>query len=200
MLVRTTMNSELPQCYSFCRSALKNLIQLICLFFSWAVSTVAAIEAAAFITNGTEFSQSLSFQQLISCDEEDSGCNGGNIVRRKVTAMKVFASSSFSYTLFDKFYAMKYAWKNSDFGAADQIGGLATLNDYPFTDMEGGTGTETCQAPLLNATIFLEEPQVLSTFVVWVVVRYGFPASYFLIPFFQCPLTMTCRLRSAETL
>lgn len=48
--------------------------------FSWAVSTVAAVEAAAYLSNSSGFSQSLSFQQLISCDTENLGCDGGNIV------------------------------------------------------------------------------------------------------------------------
>ena len=51
----------------------------------WAVSTVAAIESAMLITNMTTRNESgsansLSFQQMISCDEENKGCDGGNIV------------------------------------------------------------------------------------------------------------------------
>ena len=34
----------------------------------WAVATTAAVESAAYLTNGSGFLQSLSFQQLISCD------------------------------------------------------------------------------------------------------------------------------------
>jgi hypothetical protein len=51
----------------------------------WAVSTAAAIESALMITNETNkfdamTSNSLSFQQMISCDESNLGCDGGNIV------------------------------------------------------------------------------------------------------------------------
>ena len=48
----------------------------------WAVSTTTAVESAAFLTNHSGFLQSLSFQQLISCDTNDNGCNGGNLVRQ----------------------------------------------------------------------------------------------------------------------
>ena len=44
----------------------------------WAVSVAAAVEAAVYLTAG--FQQSLSFQQFISCDEDNYGCNGGNVV------------------------------------------------------------------------------------------------------------------------
>jgi hypothetical protein len=51
----------------------------------WAVSTTAAIESALMITNKMNkfdamTSNSLSFQQMISCDESNLGCDGGNIV------------------------------------------------------------------------------------------------------------------------
>ena len=63
---------------------------------------------------------------------------------------------------------MKYAWQNSDFGVPGQVGGIATLNDYPYTDFDGGT-PDTCKAPSVNATIFLEEPKILSKFVALVI-------------------------------
>lgn len=49
------------------------------------VSTAAAVESALMITNQTnkfdaQTSNSLSFQQMISCDKENLACNGGNIV------------------------------------------------------------------------------------------------------------------------
>lgn len=56
---------------------------------------------------------------------------------------------------------MDYTWRNTDFGIPDQIGGLATLNDYPYTD-GGGTGTDTCEAANHNASVFLKEPRVVS--------------------------------------
>lgn len=51
----------------------------------WAVSTAAAVESALMITNKTNkfdamTSNSLSFQQMVSCDEQNLACNGGNIV------------------------------------------------------------------------------------------------------------------------
>lgn len=44
----------------------------------WAVSTVGAIEGAVALQNG--FLNSLSFQQYISCDKNNNGCNGGSLV------------------------------------------------------------------------------------------------------------------------
>lgn len=57
----------------------------------WAVSTAAAIESAMYISDqsfselGKAFKgRSLSFQQMISCDEENYGCDGGNIVSSSI--------------------------------------------------------------------------------------------------------------------
>lgn len=47
----------------------------------WAVATAAAVESATYLTKGSsKFLQSLSFQQMISCDDDNNGCGGGNIV------------------------------------------------------------------------------------------------------------------------
>lgn len=51
----------------------------------WAVATAAAVESAAYLTPGSGFLQSLSFQQMISCDTNNLGCNGGNIVRVRIS-------------------------------------------------------------------------------------------------------------------
>lgn len=77
----------------------------------WAVSTAAAIESALLITNQTKVSndldrESLSFQQMISCDDRNSGCGGGNIL-----------------------YATKYAWENNDFGN-EKYGGLVSYGAF----------------------------------------------------------------------
>jgi hypothetical protein len=44
----------------------------------WAVSVAGVIEGTAAIQNN--FLQSLSFQQFISCDDNNFGCNGGSLV------------------------------------------------------------------------------------------------------------------------
>ncbi len=44
----------------------------------WAISVVGSIEGAVAIQN--DFLQSLSFQQYISCDKRNYGCNGGSLV------------------------------------------------------------------------------------------------------------------------
>jgi cysteine peptidase B len=92
---------------------------------------MGAVEGASFVTNG--FIQSMSFQQLISCDGENLGCDGGNICT-----------------------AMKYSVRNS-------FGGLATLNDYPYTDKQG-TETETCQTSGKNVSLEVYSPQVVITY------------------------------------
>eukprot|EP00986_Skeletonema_menzelii_P003304 scaffold990_cov132-Skeletonema_menzelii.AAC.1 len=96
----------------------------------WAVSTTAAIESALMITNktnrvvDTESSNNLSFQQMISCDEKNLACGGGNIL-----------------------YAAKYAWEHNDFGN-DNYGGIVAAADYPYEDFFGpglmGSSTGTC--------------------------------------------------------
>lgn len=74
-----------------------------------------AIEGAAAITSGFGYLQSVSFQQMISCDITNLGCAGG------------FPAS-----------ALLYAIDN-------RIGGLATLNDYPFSDGDRGATTLDCK-------------------------------------------------------
>lgn len=80
----------------------------------WGISVAGAIEGAAAINSDFTYLQSVSFQQFISCDDQNYGCNGGNIVLAA-------------------FYAVKL----------NERGGIARLNDYPYTD-EGGETTETC--------------------------------------------------------
>mmetsp|Transcript_19424 Transcript_19424/g.29965 ORF Transcript_19424/g.29965 Transcript_19424/m.29965 type:complete len:463 (-) Transcript_19424:372-1760(-) len=79
----------------------------------WAVSIAGAIEGAAAVTTNLTYLQSVSFQQLISCNHINGGCNGG-----------------------DTDYALLYANVN-------RFGGMATLNEYPFSDEDGDT-TTTC--------------------------------------------------------
>lgn len=43
----------------------------------WAISVVGAVEGAAALQN--DFLQSLSFQQFISCDDRNLGCDGGSV-------------------------------------------------------------------------------------------------------------------------
>jgi len=80
----------------------------------WAVATVAAIEAAVFIDTG--YSDDLSWQQLISCDTSNGGCNGGSV------------TGALQYTE----------------GEGNSLGGVTTYLQYPFTDV-GGTSTDTCE-------------------------------------------------------
>lgn len=75
----------------------------------WALTTTAGVEAATYIHTG--FLQSLSYQQLVSCDTSNSGCDGGSAAT-----------------------AMIYVWQTP-------FGGLATDMDYPYTDSNGVTTT-----------------------------------------------------------
>lgn len=76
---------------------------------SWAIATAGAIEGA--VAAAGSVTQSLSFQQLISCDETGAtmGCDGGDI--------------------------------SSATSSAIEYGGLMTLAMYPYTDAEGVTTT-----------------------------------------------------------
>jgi hypothetical protein len=61
----------------------------------WAVSTTAAIESALMITNKTnrvdaKTTNNLSFQQMISCDEKNLACEGGNIVSSCIVCLVDF--------------------------------------------------------------------------------------------------------------
>jgi len=76
----------------------------------WAISNAGAIEGAATIESNFTYVQSVSFQQFISCDDENYGCDGGNIV-----------------------LGMYYAVKENE------RGGMSRLNDYPYTDEKGET-------------------------------------------------------------
>jgi C1A family cysteine protease len=84
----------------------------------WAISLTGAIESATAINSNFTYLQSMSFQQFISCDPTNNGCDGGNIVT-----------------------GMVYALRN-------QKGGMSSLNDYPFTDEEGDTTGECQDKPV----------------------------------------------------
>lgn len=78
----------------------------------WAFSMVGAIEGAAAVRaseRGEEYLQNLSWQQLISCNDANAGCNGGSL-----------------------FNALGYSWLNN-------FGGLTRDNEYPYTDYQGDT-------------------------------------------------------------
>lgn len=108
----------------------------------WAVSTAAAIESALLITNQTTLTDtdadSVSFQQMISCDERNLGCDGGNIL-----------------------YAVKYAWENNDFGN-DNYGGIASYQDYPYEDFLS-IQTPTCQVEGKTPKVYLNYPKVVTS-------------------------------------
>ncbi|KAL7529998.1 hypothetical protein ACHAXR_003261 [Thalassiosira sp. AJA248-18] len=92
----------------------------------WAVSTAGAVESALMITGQTSRydsldKNSLSFQQMISCDKEDLGCQGGNILQ-----------------------AARYVWEHNDFDNGN-FGGLYSEVDWPYSDLLGQTTTE-CDA------------------------------------------------------
>ncbi|CAB9503414.1 Senescence-specific cysteine protease SAG39 [Seminavis robusta] len=89
----------------------------------WSISVAGAIEGAAAIWSNFTYLQSISFQQLISCDKSNLGCNGG------------FPAS-----------ALFYANNNP-------YGGTITLNDYPFTDGKKGEATEECAADNHNIAV-----------------------------------------------
>jgi C1A family cysteine protease len=78
----------------------------------WATSLCGAVEGAAAvhaIQNNYTYIQSLSFQQFISCNDQNSGCNGGNLVIGSLYAV------------------------------LNQFGGMSTLNDYSYSDYKGDT-------------------------------------------------------------
>jgi hypothetical protein len=86
----------------------------------WAVSTTASVESALMITNRTSRfdsmdTNSLSFQQLISCDDEsgNSGCDGGNILA-----------------------ATRYIWEHDQFGNGG-FGGLVSYGERIYFDGVG---------------------------------------------------------------
>jgi hypothetical protein len=90
----------------------------------WAISVIGAVEANAAINSNFGYRENLSFQQLISCDWGNWGCDGGLL-----------------------FNAWQYVLDNA-------IGGLATYEDYPFQDYYGDTSTScSADADLLAVTV-----------------------------------------------
>jgi len=76
----------------------------------WGISTVEAVEGAVYINKvNDDFLQPLSFQQMISCDKQNDGCDGGTVET-----------------------AYQYAISNS-------FGGLTSSDEYPFVDSDGTT-------------------------------------------------------------
>ena len=78
----------------------------------WSIAAVGAVEGAAAIDTNFSFLEPLSFQQLLSCDTENSGCNGGNTAS-----------------------GLQYIQTNS-------FGGVTGSYDYPFEDSSGTTSSD----------------------------------------------------------
>lgn len=89
----------------------------------WAISAMGIVEGVAYVTNG--YIQSMSFQQLISCDGQNWGCDGGDVST-----------------------ALQYAVSNS-------FGGLASLNDYPYgyTDYLGLGSPKCLTSPSMSLEV-----------------------------------------------
>ncbi|KAL7547611.1 hypothetical protein ACHAWF_010894 [Thalassiosira exigua] len=114
----------------------------------WAVATAAAVESALMITNQTSRydnldENSLSFQQMISCDEAESACQGGNI-----------------------FQAIRYVWEHNDVGNGN-FGGLFSYDDWPYTDRMG-RATMDCKAQSVKDSgkepvAYLNFPQMVNS-------------------------------------
>lgn len=111
----------------------------------WALSVVTAVESALMINNQTSRNDpldknSLSWQQLISCDTENKGCNGGNILQ-----------------------ATKYVWEHDNFKNGN-FGGIVPYDDYPYSDGRKGKTTTTCKADTESFTpvAYLNFPQVVN--------------------------------------
>ena len=75
----------------------------------WSVAVVGVLEGSAAITSNFTYLEDLSWQQLISCDDYQSGCDGGNVIT-----------------------ALQYTEQN-------EFGGVATNEEVPFTDKKGTT-------------------------------------------------------------
>jgi len=88
----------------------------------WAMAGIASIESAAAIHN-PGFLDSLSSQQMISCDTFNYGCNGGNVAA-----------------------GLAYAWKN-------KFGGVTSDAAYPFVDQNGYTSACNLQGKQLTVAI-----------------------------------------------
>ena len=78
----------------------------------WAIATVGALEGSAAIDSNFTWLENVSFQQLISCDTQNMGCDGGNVVD-----------------------ALQYTINNP-------LGGVTGLQTYPFLDSSGTTTEE----------------------------------------------------------
>jgi len=102
---------------------------------SWAIATVGAIEGAAAASGS--FLQSLSWQQFISCDPNNLGCEGGSIAS-----------------------ATAYASGYRDLNPA---GGIASLVDYPYTDSQGVTTTK-CSAKKQDAAVEVASGKIVLTY------------------------------------
>mmetsp|Transcript_6230 Transcript_6230/g.17744 ORF Transcript_6230/g.17744 Transcript_6230/m.17744 type:complete len:471 (-) Transcript_6230:225-1637(-) len=74
---------------------------------SWAIGICGAVEGAAFLNDG--YKKSLGFQQLISCNKRNLGCEGGS--------MDIAAS----------------------YISSNWFGGVAALEEYPYSDADGVT-------------------------------------------------------------
>jgi len=113
----------------------------------WAVAVAGAVESALMITGqtpryDTNRKNSLSFQQMVSCDEKQLACNGGNTLQ-----------------------ATRYVWEHDDFNNGN-FGGLYHNHDWPYSDFLG-KATTTCNAQAVMDTgktpgAYLNFPKVVN--------------------------------------
>jgi hypothetical protein len=97
----------------------------------WAVSVCGVIEGAVASVHG--YLQSMSFQQFISCNTRNLGCDGGNLM---------IASLYASLTNF---------------------GGIARLNDYEYTDFYGDTTEECMLGQVTTpVAVIVSKPQLVA--------------------------------------
>jgi hypothetical protein len=91
-----------------------------------------AIEGAAAANPDNDgYLQNLSWQQLISCNDGNYGCEGGNLV-----------------------IALGYSWLNT-------FGGLTINNDYPYADYQGTTTTQCDLNENTELAVEISEPKII---------------------------------------
>lgn len=75
---------------------------------------------------------------MIACDEQNLGCDGGNIL-----------------------YATRYAWENDDFSNG-KMGGLTSYQAYPFENF-WGIESQTCRAEGKDPKVYLNYPKIVTS-------------------------------------
>ena len=111
----------------------------------------------------------LSFQQMISCDEKELGCGGGNILQatRYVWEHDNFKNGNFgglvSYGKLGRIWEKAVAFVALCCGMYIVLIFFHSTEDWPYSDFMGETTTECAVPEGVSPKVYLNYPKIVSS-------------------------------------